>query len=292
MGQYYKFVNIDKKEVCERNRGMMKLMEHSYLANEYCRDILYLLSEDWKGDRIIHVGDYAEPNDGTTTQKIIDKLQKELETKSIYTDAENFEEKTINEKIPEVRYVYNYDKKEYIDLLRQPVQWLCIDKNKIYTAKINSFALLIACGNGLGGGDYREYVNHEKIGSWAGDKLESSVLFLDKYKDYTENNLIFNETNKYVGITQWNEKTSGQIIADETGMLFDTLKNISNEYDKGIDVQKLKLPKDGITNAEYKLLAPILTVIKTRRDRGTEEKLEQKDNQDNNLELDSIDIGD
>ena len=33
MGQYYKFVNIDKKEICDRNRHGYKLMEHSYVSN-------------------------------------------------------------------------------------------------------------------------------------------------------------------------------------------------------------------------------------------------------------------
>ena len=38
MGQYYKFVNIDKKEICDRNRHGYKLMEHSYVSNDYCND--------------------------------------------------------------------------------------------------------------------------------------------------------------------------------------------------------------------------------------------------------------
>ena len=43
-------------------------MEHSYLGNDYCDDILKLLSNEWKGDRVLHVGDYAQPDDETTTQ--------------------------------------------------------------------------------------------------------------------------------------------------------------------------------------------------------------------------------
>ena len=59
MGQYYRFVNVDKKEISDRNRHGYKLMEHSYVANNYCNDTLRLLSNEWKGDRVIHVGDYA-----------------------------------------------------------------------------------------------------------------------------------------------------------------------------------------------------------------------------------------
>ena len=77
MGQYYKFANIDKKEKCDRNRSGYKLMEHSYVGNGYCDDILRLLSNEWKGDRVIHAGDYAEPNDETTTQNVVEKLSNE-----------------------------------------------------------------------------------------------------------------------------------------------------------------------------------------------------------------------
>lgn len=31
MGQYYKFMNIDKKQNCQRNWHGVKLMEHSYV---------------------------------------------------------------------------------------------------------------------------------------------------------------------------------------------------------------------------------------------------------------------
>ena len=85
MGQYYKFVNIDKKEICDRNRQGYKLMEHSYVNNDYCNDILRLLSNEWKGDRVIHVGDYAESTDSSNTANIIEKLSKELADELIKT---------------------------------------------------------------------------------------------------------------------------------------------------------------------------------------------------------------
>ena len=77
IGQYYRFANIDKKEKCDRNIGLLKLTEHSYLDNDYCTDILSLLSKEWAGDEIIHVGDYASGNDGTTTNDIINKIEKD-----------------------------------------------------------------------------------------------------------------------------------------------------------------------------------------------------------------------
>ena len=77
MGQYYKFFNLDKKQKCERTRPVLKLTEHSYLGNDYCEDILSLLVNEWKGDRVIHVGDYAKGSDNTTTAKLIDMIEKE-----------------------------------------------------------------------------------------------------------------------------------------------------------------------------------------------------------------------
>ena len=115
MGQYYKFMNIDKKQNCQRNWHGVKLMEHSYVGNNYCDDILRLLSNEWKGDRVIHVGDYAEPKDGTTTQNIIEKIMNENDIKySLYSLCDQFDEVVPSSK-DEIRYVYNLDKKEYVD---------------------------------------------------------------------------------------------------------------------------------------------------------------------------------
>lgn len=145
MGQYYKFVNIDKKEICDRNRQGYKLMEHSYVNNDYCNDILRLLSDEWKGDRVIHVGDYAESTDSSNTANIIEKLSKELGINhTIYSYAEGFKN-VVSKNNNNIRYVYNLDKKEYVDLFKQPIQNFWIDKNtkKIGSCKITSLATMI-----------------------------------------------------------------------------------------------------------------------------------------------------
>ena len=185
MGQYYKFVNIDKKEICDRNRHGYKLMEHSYVNNDYCNDILSLLSNEWKGDRVIHVGDYAESTDSSNTANIIENLSNELGINhTIYSYAEGFK-KVVSKNNNNIRYVYNLDKKEYVDLFKQPIQnfWIDKDEKKIGSCKINSFALLVGCGNEQGGGDYY-FQNKKFVGSWAGDRFISSPVPLDEYKNY------------------------------------------------------------------------------------------------------------
>ncbi len=265
MGQYYKFINIDKKQRCDRNEGLLKLLEHSYLANEHCIDILSLLSNEWKGDRVIHVGDYAKGNDNTTTSKLIANIENENNLKtSVYGWSEKFidiKPKSMNDKI---RYVYNLEKKEYIDLFKQPVQWFCYDKNKIMFAKINSFALLISCGNEQGGGDYFG-VNKKFVGYWAGDKLLSSESLLNEYSSFQERKTIFDE-NLYLNkrIKNNNQKTEKRILQCEGSELKKFFKYLTNQTQKEIDLKKLELDKNGLTDLEYIYLNSLFNKYKKR----------------------------
>src|SRR5208283_4997626 len=84
MGQYYKPINIDKKQfVYSHDYGNgLKLMEHSYIGNEFVAIVENLIKKnvakdgtvltgDWYGDRIVWAGDYAdsEPLNGLTKDK-------------------------------------------------------------------------------------------------------------------------------------------------------------------------------------------------------------------------------
>ncbi len=202
MGQYYRFINLDKQEKCDRNMYPLKLTEHSYVGNDYCNDILTLLKDKWEGDRIIHVGDYATNTDNTTTSHLISKLNREFnqnESFFVYGDYFNdIEPDKVNKKI---RYVYNLDKTEFIDLYHQPIINIWYGDGEAGYAKFNSFALLTACGNGQGGGDYHG-VNEEYIGSWAGDHFISSERKLEQYKDFKENKLVFYELSRNPNIKE------------------------------------------------------------------------------------------
>ena len=264
MGQYYKFANIDKKEKCDRNRSGYKLMEHSYVGNGYCDDILRLLSNEWKGDRVIHVGDYAEPGDGTTTDKFISKVVNDFGINyALYDYIDSFEEVDSSCK-DNIRYVYNLSKKEYVDLLKQPIQDFGFDskKNEIFPFKINSFALLIGCGNEQGGGDYR-CINKKAVGCWAGDKLVSSVNPIEEYKKYKFKDLLFNEyKDKYKKMKKYYNFFESKILKEEESIF----KDFVNYLDKSnIDITKLKINKDDLTESEIKIFSKILEAEQNKK---------------------------
>jgi len=263
MGQYYRFINIDKKERCDRRQGLLKITEHSYLANEHCTDILTLMSDEWKGDRIIHVGDYASGNDNTTTSKLISQIEKENNlNRSVYDWGNTFKDvkpKRVNNKI---RYVYNLDKKEYIDLIKQSIQWCCYDDNKIYFAKFNAFALLTGCGNEQGGGDYYS-INKKRIGFWAGDRLVSSATLLKEYSNFNEQKYLFDEwLDLSRRIKNINEKSEREILNGEGIILKRYLKRIKEYHN--IDVSKLEIANEHLTEKEFKHFNTILKKYKKR----------------------------
>lgn len=249
MGQYYKFANIDKKEKCDRNRRVYKLMEHSYVGNEYCNDILNLLSNEWKGDRIIQVGDYAEPNDGTTTDNFISNIVNEFNINySMYNFVSSFEEVNPSS-IDSIRYVYNLDKKEYVDLYKQPVQYFFYDskKHEIGASKINSFSLLVGCGNEQGGGDYY-HINKNAVGYWAGDRFVSSSVPLSEYENYKQKNLIFNgDKQRYKKLKKYHNIIEDKIISEENIILKEYLEYI-DKYEN--DFKNVKLDKESLLSKE------------------------------------------
>lgn len=288
MGQYYRFMNIDKKEICDRNKGLLKLTEHSYLNNEYCDDILTLLSNDWKGDTIIHVGDYAQGNDGTITCDLIDKLEKENDIRTVYDWANSFKEVKPKRVNSNIRYVYNLDKRQYIDLNEQPIQWCYCEDNKLTFAKFNSFALLIGCGNEQGGGDYYR-INKNKIGYWAGDHLISSKEPIKEFSKFNKLSCIFNEWLNLNNRIKNRNKNNERTILNEEGILLKQFLKDDRDYYK-MEIPKLKIVKDRLTDEEFKYLNSILSKYK-RKYLGKDDELQNKEEliSDKN-EINSFDV--
>ena len=157
MGQYYKPINLDSGQwLYSHDYGSgLKLMEHSWVGNEFVGGVMELLTEggDWYKQRIAWVGDYHnEEGEIDYYDNVKDKNK---------IKPTNF----LTEKEQEDSILVNHSKKQYVVMAKLP-----IDGNDGW--KINPLPLLTAMGNGRGGGDYNvDGSNSEKVGVWAEDVL-------------------------------------------------------------------------------------------------------------------------
>lgn len=151
MGQYYKPMNLDRKEYLnshEYDNGL-KLMEHSYFGNNFVGEVIILLMNEWNGNRVIWAGDYA------------DNAEKEyLSNLFIKIKPYNYSNYNLSEISKHYAFV-NYDKNTYCKL-----DCCAKDNDGWQTSPI---PLLLVNSNGRGGGDYR--LDNEKTGAWACDRV-------------------------------------------------------------------------------------------------------------------------
>lgn len=154
MGQYYKIINITKKEVMEPlefDNGM-KLMEFSYTGNNLVLAMANLMKEGgrWFGDKVVVCGDYAEwcsekEENDNTYNKALNEICKELGIhgkyntcgerkykKSLYDSSEEFTKISSKDcEYKKLRYIINDNTKEFVDNKHCPIEWAWH-----YTAKI------------------------------------------------------------------------------------------------------------------------------------------------------------
>ena len=199
MGQYYravvqtgakkckvfspsKFVSSDPHEVF-----FLKLMETSWLPNPYVNAIAKMLYKNPR--RVLWCGDYVEEPDFT-------EIRKEKHTwVPRYKTVWNRDEK--GTKVSELRegagfdvsklFLVNHSKKEYVDIAKYAA---ASDSNGWC---IHPLPLLVAVGNGRGGGDYGncgDCSSMAAVGSWAWDELS----FEDNAPaGYSEFDVVFKE---------------------------------------------------------------------------------------------------
>ena len=146
MGQYYKAVNVDDMEHVEPHDydNGAKLMEHSYIGNNFVEAVEFLLIDTgknknrWSGKRIVWAGDYAnpEPMEGETLYSLVDKPLKML----IEAVPTNY------------KYLVNLDKKEFVDKSKCNI----MSSEKKSKLVIHPLPILTVDGNGRGGGDYHQ----------------------------------------------------------------------------------------------------------------------------------------
>ena len=223
MGQYYIIANMDRKEYLipfDYGNGL-KLMEWSYNKNHTILALENLLSSVWKGDRICVIGDYADLTDTTECwANTLESLLEEFGTENLYgyvsehfsrvlpaeelrprPYASSVEGSPISEIEAAVvdngfRYLYNHTTRQVVDLEMSNIEWGWYDKEngKGSVAKIAPLSLLLAMGNGRGGGDYRGR-NAELVGSWCASSANIEVSrkqlpwcaeYEDFHPDFTE----------------------------------------------------------------------------------------------------------
>lgn len=198
MGQYYKVINIDKKEYMRPDCGL-KLMEWSYNLNPLILNLMKKLANEWKGDRVFVVGDYAVAHDrelDSYDRKTLEEIEKEI---GIYNKKErgyyinlygfvddNFKEVELEKLEKEdYKYIYNHNKKEYIDLEHCPLAWLYEKTGKYNIVRIAPISLVLALGNGMGGGDYWGN-NAELVGMFLNDVRSLEITKEPLNFDYKE----------------------------------------------------------------------------------------------------------
>lgn len=153
MGQYYKPVNVEKKEFVYSHvyDAGLKLMEHSYIGNHFVEAVEQLLMPTgaWHKASIVWAGDYADHEAGAE--------------ENLYTLAETELKPESKPRPLEFHYLVNYTKREVVDLNT-------IEKDEDeYGFRIHPLPLLTCEGNGRGGGDF--HGQDARIGTWARDSI-------------------------------------------------------------------------------------------------------------------------
>lgn len=162
MGQYYRATvkNIDNGEMnsfstYDYGNGA-KLMEHSYIGNDYVGAVLNYLVDNTC--RLWWLGDYAEDDDfdGLDYEHTLSSADRSL----AWSDDVCIAPHEGNWAWSPCKYlVVNLDKKCYIRLPDMGDFVIC------------PLPILTAVGNGKGGGDYFGDSCAEFVGSWAGDTI-------------------------------------------------------------------------------------------------------------------------
>lgn len=198
MGQYFKPVNLDKKEFIESwDLGCgAKLMEHSYIGNSLCNNIEMLLVKGgrWNNCRLVWAGDYAE-------REINQKICEVSELQYLFDNVEDYQNRKYYEDIYDINLfcisdelytkikpkrisytvgncVFNHTKKEYYDKFKCKM----LDDGLI----INPLPLLCADSEGSGGSYYVREEDKPYYGRWCGDKIGIDDVSWSDMEKYTE----------------------------------------------------------------------------------------------------------
>ena len=134
-----------------------KLVEHSYIENDFMNAVEYLLSPNgaFYRSRLVWAGDYADKEEGSEENLYRGSIDKSYTTPYVPKNP------------PQNRYIVNHTLREYVD--KQGRQF-------------HPLSLLTAEGNGRGGGDYHGSCE-DLVGRWARHLISVEN---DAPSDYTE----------------------------------------------------------------------------------------------------------
>ena len=202
MGQYWKPIILKEDWKNEKQPVLaaiyswtfgngLKLMEHSYVGNEFVQAVCELLKRDeYFGHPFVWCGDYADAK--TTPFGEIDLYNKgdEFIYDDIFDATSSKESQAYEElvatipKYEEMRkngfggYIVNLTKNQYVKIPDY-------SKKKEGELLIHPLPLLCADGNNRGGGDFHEGKDFEKVGIWAYDKI-GIVEDISEYSGFEE----------------------------------------------------------------------------------------------------------
>lgn len=202
MGQYYHPINIDKQEYVyshDFNNGL-KLMEHSWIGNNFMEAVETLLSKgnNWYKTRLVWAGDYMD--NGIFIEEFKDSIDREKVKEHYEANDDESIEKIISElslyslcdmnfrQIPHEEcgsmtttnhnFIVNYTTNEYIDKRFCPIMET---SSEGVTWVIHPLSLMTSSGNGRGGGDFRG--ENDYVGQWAGHVIAMEEEVPDGFKE-------------------------------------------------------------------------------------------------------------
>lgn len=266
MGQYYIYINIDKRIAVNAYYGA-ELCEHSWLGNnEVVIPIEQLVKTKWQGDRVIQLGDYADGMAASAAStalrkehlKFIEKIKKEIGMTNdqrlywgdVAEKGEKFKEYTLEElfdsydlklgqkcSCDQFRYLYNTKRKEYVDSFKILPSYVGEYKSEINFVKLDAYSLLIAIGNGLGGGDYFG-PDENLVGLWA--TTSDSIIISEKSpKEYAEENPEVENYKEFIPLFCEHEPIENEVLFMQ-GLLRD-----AEEKKQGVTLS-YKLDTEGV----------------------------------------------
>jgi len=165
----------------------LKLMEHSYVGNDFTETVLSQLHH--KPGRLAWIGDYAEKGDFAELHREDGDAALEALEAAFFRHYKAFglrkgKKYTHPEAVSDFsasRFILNHDKKVFIDMRKYCEK--CPETD--WGATIHPLPLLTAVGNGRGGGDYGGELE-EDVGCWCGDLIEVQDAKPNGYADVTE----------------------------------------------------------------------------------------------------------